>query len=365
MFALWSRGEVRLQRLSSRGCEVKTSVEPLNLSLRHPFGISRGVATTSRNAVLRLEHQGIEGLGEAAPARHYGETQASVQRALAIVTEALPDDALYLEPVLRGADAAIGRSGAAKAAIDMALHDVVATRLGLPVHELLGLPAPEGRLTSFTIGLDKPEVVRKKVQEAQEYPVLKVKVGVPGDVELVTLVRQLTDARIRVDANAGWTFAEARRKIPQLVELGVELIEQPLPATHLEGMRALRASCPVPIFADESVERAEDIPRAAACVDGINIKLMKCGGLREAMRMIAVARAHHLQIMLGCMVESSLAITAAAHLASLVDYLDLDGHLLVSNDPFIGVTVQNGVVGLPGGVGLGVKRNSTKRGRKP
>jgi L-alanine-DL-glutamate epimerase-like enolase superfamily enzyme len=334
---------------------VKTSIEPLNLSLRHPFGISRGVATTSHNAVLRVEDQGIEGLGEAAPARHYGETQASVERALAIMTQALPDDLTYLEPLLRSGDTAIGRSGAAKAALDLALHDLVAKRLGLPVHQLLGLPAPEGKMTSFTIGLDSPEVVRRKVLEAREYPILKVKVGVPGDLELVALVRELSDAQLRVDANAGWSFAEARRKIPRLVDLGVELIEQPLPPSHLEGIRTLRDSCPVPIFADESVERAEDIPRIAGCVDGINIKLMKCGGLREAMRMIAVARAHHLQIMLGCMVESSLAITAAAHLASLVDYLDLDGHLLVSNDPFVGVGVDRGVMCLPEGIGLGVR----------
>jgi L-alanine-DL-glutamate epimerase-like enolase superfamily enzyme len=278
------------------------------------------------------------------------------------MVDEIPEDPLQLEVATGQACSAIGRSGAAKAAVDMALHDLAAKRLGVTVHELLGLPAPEGKVTSFTIGLDKLEVVRQKVLEASEYPVLKVKVGVPGDVELVALVRELSDARIRVDANAGWTFAEARRKIPRLVELGVELIEQPLPATHLEGMRTLRASCPVPIIADESVERAEDIPRAADCIDGINIKLMKCGGLREAMRMVAVARAHHLQVMFGCMVESSLAITAAAHLASVADFLDLDGHLLVSNDPFVGVRVERGVLKLPDGPGLGVREQAATGG---
>ncbi len=345
-----------------RRCAVKISTESLSLSLRHPFGISRGVATVSNNVIVRLEQGGDIGLGEAAPSRHYGETGASVARAVEIMARELPEDPLQLETAMSKAESTIGRSGAAKAAIDIALHDLAAKRLGVSVHELLGLPRPEDRITSFTIGLDEHHVVRQKVLEARQYPVLKVKVGVPGDVRLVALVRELSEARIRVDANAGWSFAEARRKIPQLVDLGVELIEQPLPATHFEGMRALRALCPVPIFADESVERARDIPRVAACVDGINIKLMKCGGLREAVRMVAVARAHNLQVMLGCMVESSLAITAAAHLASLADHLDLDGHLLVSNDPFAGIEVVDGRIRLPEGPGLGVRQREAIAG---
>ncbi len=337
---------------------MKITTEPLRLELLRPFGISRGVATAAHNLVVHVEHGDHRGIGEAAPSRHYGETEASAARAIEIMAGELPGDSLQLDLLLGKANVAMGRSGAAKAALDMALHDLVAKRLGVPVYQMLGLSRPEGMVTSFTIGLDKPAVVRDKVLEAKGYPVLKVKVGVPGDVELVELVRRLTEARVRVDANEGWTFAEARRKIPRLVELGVELIEQPLPAQHVDGMRALREMCPVPIFADESVERAEDIPRVAGCVDGINIKLMKCGGLREAMRMVAVARAHHLQVMFGCMVESSLAITAAAHLGSLADYLDLDGHLLVGNDPFVGIGVREGVIELPSGPGLGVRRRA-------
>jgi L-alanine-DL-glutamate epimerase-like enolase superfamily enzyme len=240
----------------------------------------------------------------------------------------------------------------------MALHDLAGRRLGVPLYELLGLDGSRTPQTSFTIGLDTPEVVARKVKEAAAYPVLKVKMGSADDREVLAAVRDSTDRPIRVDANEGWTPAEALERLDWLARLRVEFVEQPLPAGQLEETRALRRRSPLPFFADESVHRAEDIPRLAGAFDGINIKLMKCGGLAEAMRMIAVARAHGMRVMLGCMIESSLAITAAAHLSPLVDTADLDGNLLLEDDPFTGASVVDGRIVLPDGPGLGVRRRA-------
>jgi L-alanine-DL-glutamate epimerase-like enolase superfamily enzyme len=223
------------------------------------------------------------------------------------------------------------------------------------LYELLGLDSTHTPVTSFTIGLDTPEVVARKVREAAGYPVLKVKMGSADDREVLVAVRDTTDRPIRVDANEGWTPADALERLEWLARLGVELVEQPLPAAQLEETKVLRRRSPLPFYADESVHRAEDIPRLAEAFDGINIKLMKCGGLAEATRMVAVARAHGMKVMLGCMIESSVAITAAAHLSPLVDIADLDGNLLLEEDPFVGATVVDGRLVLPDGPGLGVR----------
>ena len=206
--------------------------------------------------------------------------------------------------------------------------------------------------------MDTPEIVEQKVREAEGFAVLKVKMGSEHDRGVLETVRRVTDRDLRVDANEGWTLEDALARLEWLQEMGVELVEQPLPAHQLAEMRELKKQSPLPLFADESVARAEDIPRLAAAFDGINIKLMKCGGLGEALRMIHVARAHGMQIMLGCMVESSLAITAAAHIAPLVDFADLDGNLLITNDPFVGAEVRDGRLVLPPAPGLGVRDRS-------
>jgi L-alanine-DL-glutamate epimerase-like enolase superfamily enzyme len=251
--------------------------------------------------------------------------------------------------------AAIPGQPAAEAAIDMALRDLAGKRLGIPLYELLGLDPRDAPPTSFTIGMDRPEVMAERVAAAAEFEILKIKLGGDEDRAILEAVRSSTDRPIRVDANEGWTLDDARSRLEWLAEMGVELVEQPLPAEQLAETRALRRLSPVPLFADESVHRAADIPRLAEAFDGINIKLMKCGGLGEALRMIAVARAHGMRIMLGCMVESSLAVTAAAHLSPLVDHADLDGNLLVANDPFVGVRVEAGRLVLPEAPGLGVR----------
>jgi L-alanine-DL-glutamate epimerase-like enolase superfamily enzyme len=251
--------------------------------------------------------------------------------------------------------AAVAGEPAAEAAVDMALRDLAGKRLGVPLHELMGIDPRTMPVTSFTIGMDTPEIVEQKVREAADFAVLKVKMGSNEDRKVLEAVRRVSDRPVRVDANEGWTLDDALQRLEWLREMGVELVEQPLPADQLDEMRELKRRSPLPLFADESVGRSTDIPRLVGAFDGINIKLMKCGGVGEAVRMIHVARAHGLKIMLGCMVETSMAVTAAAHIAPLVDHVDLDGNLLITNDPYVGAEVRDGRLVLPTEPGLGVR----------
>lgn len=323
----------------------------LDLRLRHTFRTARGPSDVRENLLVEAEHDGVVGRGEAAPIVRYHEDRASAAKAVAEMAARLGDPRAFSQAA---GGAAVPGQSSAEAAVDMALHDLAGLRLHAPLYELLGIDPSKTPETSFTIGLDTPEVVIRKVKEASAYAVLKVKMGSDGDREVLTAVRDTTRQRIRVDANEGWTPDAALERLEWLARLGVELVEQPLPADRIEETRALRRRSPLPFYADEAVHRAADIPRLAGAFDGINIKLMKCGGLAEALRMIAVARAHGMKIMLGCMIESSLAITAAAHLSPLVDTADLDGNLLVANDPFEGATVVGGRLVLPDRPGLGV-----------
>jgi L-alanine-DL-glutamate epimerase-like enolase superfamily enzyme len=324
---------------------------PLDLKLRHTFRIARGAADARRNVVVEIEEDGRTGRGEAAPIRRYHEDPESAAAAIDLMATRLGDTKAFATAAER---AAVEGQRSAEAAVDMALHDMAGRRLGVPVYELLGLDPKAAPETSFTIGLAEPELVVRKVREAAAYPILKVKMGSDDDREVLTAVRDSTRSRIRVDANEGWTLQGALDRLEWLARLGVELVEQPLPADRIDDTRELRRRSPLPFYADESVHRARDIPRLAGAFDGINIKLMKCGGLAEALRMIAVARALGMKVMLGCMIESSLGITAAAHISPLVDTADLDGNLLIENDPFVGATVEAGRIVLPDGPGLGV-----------
>jgi L-alanine-DL-glutamate epimerase-like enolase superfamily enzyme len=199
----------------------------------------------------------------------------------------------------------------------------------------------------------------KKALLARDYPILKIKVGTRHDIEIIKAIREVSSAVIRVDANAGWTPKEAIKNINALAPYNIEFVEQPVPAHDLAGLKLIRDNVPLPIIADESCVALEDIPRLSECVDGINLKLMKSNGISQILKMIHVARAHNLRIMLGCMIESSLAITAAAHITPLVDYADLDGHLLINDDPYVGVKVENGKLVLPQGPGLGVSKRQS------
>jgi L-Ala-D/L-Glu epimerase / N-acetyl-D-glutamate racemase len=334
---------------------VRIRHQPLDLRLRHTFRIARGASDVRENLLLELEDEDGVGLGEAAPIRRYAEDRASAAAAVERMAGRLGDPRAF---AVAAPAAAIEGQRSAEAAVDMALHDLAGRRLGVAVCELLGLDRTATPTTSFTIVLDTPEVVARKVKEASAYPVLKVKMGSADDREVLTAVRDTTDRPLRVDANEGWSPEDALERLEWLARMGVEFVEQPLPADSLAETRALRRRSPLPFYADESVHRAEDIPALAGAFDGINIKLMKCGGLAEARRMIAVARAHGLKVMLGCMIESSLAITAAAHLSPLVDTADLDGNLLLEEDPFVGATVVNGRIVLPDAPGLGVARRT-------
>ena len=334
---------------------LSLSFDILDLQTRHPFTIARGSTKAYRVVRVRLrDADGVEGWGEAAPSRYYGETPDTVVAALGRLGPALPADASDLD----AADAALLRASpgdaSARVAVSAALHDLAGKRLGAPLWKLWGLDPMRTPLSSFTIGLDTPERVQGKVREAASYPILKVKVGTPDDAAVLRAVRAVTDKPLRVDANAGWTVAEAVAHLPLLEEMAVELIEQPVAAEDVEGLAAVHRVSRIPIVADESCRVAADIPRLAGAVDGISIKLAKCGSLPEALRMVAAARAHRLSVMVGCMIETSLGITAAAHLTPLLDLADLDGAALLERDPFVGATIEQGRIVLPTGPGLGV-----------
>ncbi|MFC2075611.1 dipeptide epimerase [candidate division KSB1 bacterium] len=321
-----------------------------DLHLHHPFRIARGVQEVAQILVVAIE----EGLGEASPSSFYGETRSTVEAVLPEFEPFLGEDLSLVETIMDRIQARIGGNPAAKAAVDLALHDLAGKRLGTPLWRLLGLDPEAAGPTSFTIGIDGIDKVKQKVREAAQYPILKIKLGTERDLDIIRAVREETDKVVRVDANCGWSRARALSIIPRLADLGVEFVEQPLPAGDLEGLQLVRNNSPLPIIADESCRTAADIPRLAGVVDGINVKLMKCGGINQALKLIHAARAHDMMVMIGCMIESSLGITAAAQLTPLVDFADLDGHLLVNDDPFRGVTVEGGKLILPPGPGLGV-----------
>jgi L-alanine-DL-glutamate epimerase-like enolase superfamily enzyme len=336
---------------------MRLESEILTLTTKHPFVIARGGSSEYRTVWVRLiDDDGVEGWGEAAPSKFYGETADTVMAALETYRTALPDDPFDLEGAERTWLQLMGRNGSARAALSSALHDLMAKRLGVPLYQVWGLNPAEAPLSTYTIGMDTVERIRQKVAEAEQYPVLKVKLGSDRDREILETIRGATDKEIRVDANCAWTVKQAVAMLPALEEFGITVLEQPLAPDDIDGFAQLTAVSTIPIIADESCVTSHDIPRLVGAVDGINIKLAKCGGLREALRMIAIARAHHMMVMVGCMVESSLAITAAAHFTPLVDIVDLDGAALLASDPFRGATIEDGQVELPSGPGLGVSR---------
>ncbi len=331
--------------------------EVLNVRTRHPFIIARGGQSDYRTIWVRLiDRDGLEGWGEAAPSRIYGESTETVLAALQAYAEHLPADPFLLEDTERHWDTLLKLNPSARGALSSALHDLAGKRMGVPVYQLWGLNPAKAPQSTFTIGIDTAEKIRIKVLEAESYPILKVKLGTDRDHEILQTIRALTDKELRVDANTGWTVKRAIRMLPVLEEFGVTVLEQPLPADDLDGLATVTRAARIPVIADESCLTAADIPRLVGKVDGINIKLAKCGSLREALRMIAIARAHHMMVMVGCMIETSIAITAAAHFTPLVDIVDLDGAALLSNDPFVGATIDGGQVRLPSGPGLGLSR---------
>jgi L-Ala-D/L-Glu epimerase len=323
---------------------VRIETETIELTTRHPFRIARLKAPPPRRSVwVRvIDDDGVEGWGEAAPTVFYGETAETVHAALprlcaAALAAAAEAGALALERIEAEVAGALGAHASAKAALSAAFHDLAGRRLGVPVWRLWGLDPAAAPPSTFTIGMDRPETVRDRVREAAAYPILKVKLGGGEDEATLRAIRDEAPGKpLRVDANTAWSAREAVARLPMLVAYGVELLEQPVAAGDVEGLRYVRDRSTIPVVADESCRVAADIPRLAGAVDGVNIKLAKCASLREALRMVHVARAHGLRVMLGCMVETTLGIAAATQLAPLVDYADLDGAALLRADPFTG-----------------------------
>jgi L-alanine-DL-glutamate epimerase-like enolase superfamily enzyme len=334
--------------------------EIVTLHTTHPFVIARGGFSAYRVVWVRLrDTDGAEGWGEASPSKFYGETADSVMAALAMFTPVLEQaDAWSIEAIERELERVLRWNAAARCAISAALHDLAAKRLGVPLWKLWGLDAAAAPRSSFTIGIaPDAETLRARVRDAAAYPILKIKLGSNWDREVLRIVREeAPHATLRVDANAAWTAKQALGMLPALSDVGVDMLEQPLPPHDLEGLRFVRDRSPIPVVADESCLVATDIPKLVGVVDGINIKLAKCGSLREALRMIAVARAHGLRVMCGCMIESTLGIAAAAHFSPLLDDADLDGAALLSDDPFTGPGIPGGQVTLSDAPGLGVQR---------
>lgn len=342
---------------------MKAKVYSEELINKKPFRISRGASNSYDRVFVELNWDGIKGIGEAACSSFYGENPDTVRAALSKYTSSLPDDPFVRDEQYTIWNSMLRRNHSARAALDTALLDIAGQATGLPLFAYLGLSRPYKRLTSITLSLDKPEIMAKDA-EKNGADCIKVKMGGDGyDMERLAAIRvACPESILRIDANCSWTVQETVELSPHLQSLGVEMVEQPVPPGDNDALAWIRNRINIPLFADESVETSSDIRNLVGAVDGINIKLSKCGGPTEALKMIHIARGLGLKIMLGCMVESSVGIAAAAHLSSAVDYLDLDGHLFLSNDPWQGIEIsKGGYITLSGEAGLGLKRKKIRK----
>ncbi|MDR2683238.1 MAG: dipeptide epimerase [Dysgonamonadaceae bacterium] len=338
--------------------KMKLTFRPYDLQLRHVFTIANSSRTTTQVILTEIEYEGITGYGEASMPPYLGETQASVVEFLKKVNLEQFSSPFELEEILTYVDKITENNTAAKASIDIALHDLVGKLLGQPWHKIWGLDASKAPSTTFTIGIDTPEVVKQKTREdAPLYNILKVKLGRPGDKEMIEAIRSVTDKPIAVDANQGWTDKHyALDMIHWLKEKGIVMIEQPMSKYKLDDTAWITERSPLPIYADESFQRLPDVFRLKGAFTGVNIKLMKCTGLREAWKILTVARAANMDVMMGCMTETSCAISAASQLSPAVDFADLDGNLLISNDIYKGTIVVNGKLTLNDWPGIGINK---------
>ncbi len=345
------------RRCSGRSGKMKLSFNPYELMLKHTFTVSSYSRNSTPDVQVQIEYDGLTGYGEASMPPYLGHSVKSVCDFLSKVDLSGFPDPLFIEDIMEYVDSLSEGDAPAKAAIDIALHDLAGKIMGQPLNRLWGYNPAKAGDTTFTIGIDTPDVVRAKTLEcAGMFNILKVKVGLDTDEQMIRIIREVTDVPLAVDANQGWKDRQkALDKICWLHEQGVVMVEQPMPRENLDGNAWLTERSPVPIFADEAIQRLKDIPSIKGAYSGINIKLMKCTGLLEARKMITYARAEGMKVMVGCMTETSCAVTAAAHLSPAVDFSDLDGNLLISNDRFIGMTVKSGRMVLPTGPGLGLQ----------
>lgn len=334
---------------------LNLSFKPNELKLRHAFNLARSSRTTTPDVLVQLEYDGIVGYGEASMPPYLGESIESVSTFLSKLDLSQFSDPFRIEEILDYVDHVAPDNRAAKASVDIALHDLLGKIMGQPWYKIWGLTPEKTPYTSFTIGIDTAEVVRQKVDEAAPYKVLKVKMGLDNDKELVEIIRSKTDRPICVDANQGWTSKEeALEMCHWLKEQNCLFVEQPFDKSMIDETAWLRERSPLPIIADEFLQRLPDVMRAYQVYDGINIKLMKSTGMYEAYKMAVLAKGLGMKLMIGCMTETSCAISAAAQLAPMVDWADLDGNLLISNDSFDGVKVVDGKIQLVDKPGIGV-----------
>jgi L-alanine-DL-glutamate epimerase-like enolase superfamily enzyme len=340
----------------SRGGSLKLSFKPYDIQLKHTFTVAGFSRDTTPVVLTEIEYEGITGYGEASMPPYLGESQESVMKFLKKVDLSPFRDPFLLEDILTYVDGIDAENRAAKASVDIALHDLMGKLLGQPLYRIWGLNPDHTPMTSFTIGIDTPDVVRSKTEEASAFRILKVKLGGGNDREMINTVRSVTDVPLYVDVNQGWKDKEdALEMIYWLRDQGVVFVEQPLPKEQVEDTAWLTERSPLPVMADEAFQRLPDVAAFKDIYSGINIKLMKSTGLWEAHKMITVARALDMKVMIGCMTETSCAVSAAAQLSPLVDWADLDGNLLISNDPYEGVLVIDGKVTLPDRPGIGLK----------
>ncbi|MBX9190130.1 dipeptide epimerase [Bacteroides sp. K03] len=339
-----------------KGGKMKMKFFPYELKLKHVFTVASFSRTTTPDVQVEIEYEGVTGYGEASMPPYLGQTVDSVMKFLSKVNLEQFDDPFELEDILAYVDSLSPGDTAAKAAVDIALHDLVGKLLGAPWYKIWGLNKEKTPSTTFTIGIDTPDVVREKTLEvAGQFNILKVKLGRENDKEMIRTIRSVSTLPIAVDANQGWKDKYyALDMVHWLKEQGIVMIEQPMPKEQLEDIAWVTQQSPLPVFADESLQRLSDVAALKGAFTGINIKLMKCTGMREAWKMVTLARALDMKVMVGCMTETSCAISAAAQFSPAVDFADLDGNLLISNDRFKGVEVLKGKITLNNLPGIGV-----------
>jgi L-alanine-DL-glutamate epimerase-like enolase superfamily enzyme len=348
---------LKFQPIGSGKGKMKLSFTPYDLTLRHVFTIANSSRTTTQIVLTKIEYEGFTGYGEASMPPYLGESQASVIEFLKRVDLSQFSSPFDLEDILLYVDKITENNTAAKASIDIALHDLVGKLCNQPWYHIWGLDKTKAPSTTFTIGIDTRDVVIQKTKEdAPKYNILKVKLGRENDKEMIEAIRTVTDKPLAIDANQGWTDKHyALDMINWLAERGIVMIEQPMSKHKLDDIAWVTERSPLPVFADESLQRLTDIPRLKGAFSGINIKLMKCTGMREAWKMLTVARAAGMKVMVGCMTETSCAISAASQLSPAVDFADLDGNLLISNDVYKGTTVVDGKLTLNDLPGIGIQ----------
>ena len=335
---------------------MKLAFRPYELTLRHVFTVASYSRTTTPGVQVEIAYEGLTGYGEASMPPYLGETVESVMAFLQKVNLEQFNDPFQLEDILAYVDGVMPGNTAAKASVDIALHDLVGKMLNAPWHKIWGLDKEKTPYTTYTIGIDTADVVREKTLEAADrFNILKVKLGLDNDKEMIETIRSVTNLPIAVDANQGWEDKHyALDMIHWLAERGIVMVEQPMSKTQLDDTAWITEQSPLPIFADESLQRLDEIFELSGAFSGINIKLMKCTGMREAWKMVTLAQALGLKIMVGCMTETSCAISAAAQFSPAVDFADLDGNLLISNDLFKGVEVVDGKITLNDLPGIGI-----------